>query len=344
MKIAVLGAGSWGTALAKVLSENNHEVSLWGRNEVQMAEMTATGMNQKYLPGVTLKDSILMTSNFETAVSNANVYVLAVASQSVREIVYQLKKYTGIRPLIVNVTKGVEVDTLKRISEVVLEIIPDANFVALSGPSHAEEVSKGIPTTLVSSSVDKEAAELIQDLFGNENLRIYTNPDVVGVELGGALKNIIALGAGISDGLGFGDNSKAALMTRGISEIGRLGKIMGADVDTFKGLSGIGDLIVTCTSMHSRNRRFGILVGQGMSVPEALKEIGMVVEGYYTIKSAYYLSQKFDVDMPITRELYRVLYEGSDARTSVRNLMLRSLKHEMEETVDAKHFWEESKM
>lgn len=344
MKIAVLGAGSWGTALAKVLSENNHQVNLWGRNEIQMAEMSASRINQKYLPNVVLNDQILMTSSFEKAVASADVFVLSVASQSVREIVTQLKGYVGIRPLIVNVTKGVEMETLKRISEVVLEIIPDANFVALSGPSHAEEVSKGIPTTLVSSSVDKEAAELIQDLFGNENLRIYTNPDVVGVELGGALKNIIALGAGISDGLGFGDNSKAALMTRGISEIGRLGKIMGANVDTFKGLSGIGDLIVTCTSMHSRNRRFGILVGEGKPVQEALKEIGMVVEGYYTIKSAYDLSQKFEVDMPITRELYRVLYEGSDARTSVRNLMLRSLKHEMEETVDRVHQWDEIKM
>lgn len=344
MKIAVLGAGSWGTALSKVLSENNQQVNLWGRNEQQMADMATSRINQKYLPGVILNDQILMTSNFAQAVSNADVFVLSVASQSVREIVHQLKAHVGVRPLIVNVTKGVEIESLKRISEVVLEIIPDANFVALSGPSHAEEVSKGIPTTLVSSSVDKEAAELIQDLFGNENLRIYTNPDVVGVELGGALKNIIALGAGISDGLGFGDNSKAALMTRGISEIGRLGKVMGANVDTFKGLSGIGDLIVTCTSMHSRNRRFGILIGEGKPVEEALKQIGMVVEGYYTIKSAYHLSQKFEVDMPITRELYRVLYEGSDARTSVRNLMLRSLKHEMEETVAKANHWDEIKM
>jgi glycerol-3-phosphate dehydrogenase (NAD(P)+) len=196
----------------------------------------------------------------------------------------------------------------------------------------------------VSSSSDKEAAEMVQDIFGNENLRIYTNPDVVGVELGGAFKNIIALGAGISDGLGFGDNSKAALMTRGIFEIARLGKVMGANPDTFKGLSGIGDLIVTCTSMHSRNRRFGILIGQGKSVEEALKEIGMVVEGYYTIRSAYDLSIKFNVDMPITRELYRVLYEGSDAATSVRHLMMRSLKHEMEEAANEIRLWEEIKM
>lgn len=344
MKIAVLGAGSWGTALAKVLADNGHEVRLWGRNTDQMALMAKTRENKKYLPNIELHADMLMTSNFSEAVAGAHVYVLSVASQSVREVLDQLKAQVGIRPLLVNVTKGVEVGSLKRISEIVTEIIPDALYVDLSGPSHAEEVSKGIPTTLVSSSTDKEAAELVQDLFGNDNLRIYTNPDVVGVELGGALKNIIALGAGISDGLGFGDNSKAALMTRGIFEIARLGKLMGANPDTFKGLSGIGDLIVTCTSMHSRNRRFGILIGQGKSVDEALKEIGMVVEGYYTIRSAYDLSKKFNVDMPITRELYRVLYEGSDAATSVRNLMMRSLKHEMEEAANQIRLWEETKM
>lgn len=341
MKIAVLGAGSWGTALAKVLSENDHDVRLWGRNAEQMKEMAEAHENKKYLPNIALKANILMTSDLKEAVNGAHVYVLTVASQSVREVVGNLKSLVGINPLIVNVSKGVEVGSLKRISEVVSEIIPDAVFVALSGPSHAEEVSKGIPTTLVSSSLDKEAAELVQDLFGNDSLRIYTNPDLVGVELGGALKNIIALGAGISDGLGFGDNSKAALMTRGIFEIARLGKLMGANADTFKGLSGIGDLIVTCTSMHSRNRRFGILIGEGKSVEDSLKEIGMVVEGYYTIQSAYDLSLKFDVDMPITRELYRVLYEHSDARTSVKNLMMRRLKHEMEEAASDMRLWEE---
>lgn len=344
MIIAVLGAGSWGTALAKVLADNGHEVRLWGRNSAQMNEMDEVRENKKYLPNIELNQTIHMTSNFDEAVAGAHVFVLSVASQSVREVLAQLNTKVGIRPLIVNVTKGVEVGSLKRISEIVIEMIPDAMYVDLSGPSHAEEVSKGIPTTLVSSSSDKEAAEMVQDIFGNENLRIYTNPDVVGVELGGAFKNIIALGAGISDGLGFGDNSKAALMTRGIFEIARLGKVMGANPDTFKGLSGIGDLIVTCTSMHSRNRRFGILIGQGKSVEEALKEIGMVVEGYYTIRSAYDLSIKFNVDMPITRELYRVLYEGSDAATSVRHLMMRSLKHEMEEAANEIRLWEEIKM
>lgn len=342
MKIAVLGAGSWGTALAKVLADNGHDVVLWGRNENQMLEMNQSRVNQKYLPEVVLPESIELTSSFEKAVTGAHGYVLSVASQSVREIMLQLKPLLPIRPLIINVTKGVEVGSLKRISEVVTEIVPDTMFVALSGPSHAEEVSKGIPTTLVSACVDKEAAELVQDLFASDNLRIYTNPDVVGVELGGALKNIIALGAGISDGLGFGDNAKAALMTRGIFEIARLGKIMGANPDTFKGLSGIGDLIVTCTSMHSRNRRFGILIGQGMPVEEALKQIGMVVEGYYTIRSAFDLSRHFDVEMPITRELYRILYEGSDAMTSVKNLMMRSLKHEMEEAANDIHLWEQA--
>ncbi len=341
MKIAVLGAGSWGTALAKVLADNGHEVNLWGRNEDQMAEAREKRENIKYLPGVSLPVSMKITSDFEEAVSGVHAYVISVASQSVREIMLKLKTYTAIRPLIINVTKGVEISSLKRISEVVKEMIPDALYVSLSGPSHAEEVSRGIPTTLVSACEDKEAAELVQDLFGNDSLRIYTNPDVIGVELGGALKNIIALGAGISDGLGFGDNAKAALMTRGIFEIGRLGKLMGANPDTFKGLSGIGDLIVTCTSMHSRNRRFGILVGQGMPVEKALKEIGMVVEGYYTIRSAYELSKKFEVDMPITDELYRVLYEGKDAMTSVKNLMMRRLKHEMEEAVYDIQLWEQ---
>lgn len=341
MKIAVIGAGSWGTALAKVLADNGHNVALWGRNESQMAEIGTKRVNAKYLPEVELPEAIEATSNFEEAVKGADAYVLSVASQSVREIMKRLKPLLPIRPLIINVTKGVEIGSLKRISEVVCEVATDALYVSLSGPSHAEEVSKGIPTTLVSSCVDKEAAELVQDMFANENLRIYTNPDVVGVELGGALKNIIALGAGISDGLGFGDNAKAALMTRGIYEIARLGKVMGANVDTFTGLSGIGDLIVTCTSMHSRNRRFGILIGQGLAVEEALKQIGMVVEGYYTIRSAYDLSQHFDVDMPITRELYRILYEGSDAMTSVKNLMMRSLKHEMEEAANDIHLWNE---
>ena len=231
MKIAVLGAGSWGTALAKVLSENDHEVRLWGRNAAQMKEMADTHENKKYLPNIALKSNILMTSDLKEAVSGAHVYVLTVASQSVREVVGNLKPYVGINPLIVNVSKGVEIGSLKRISEVVSEIIPDAVFVALSGPSHAEEVSKGIPTTLVSSSLDKEAAELVQDLFGNDSLRIYTNPDLVGVELGGALKNIIALGAGISDGLGFGDNCKAALVNRGFFGIARLGELMGVSSD-----------------------------------------------------------------------------------------------------------------
>ena len=344
MKVAVLGAGSWGTALAKILCDNQQTAVLWGRNAEQMQLMQLEKTSPKYLPGIALPETLKFTSDLSEAIDEAEVVVLAVTSQSVREVLKQVKSLIKTMPIFVNVMKGVEVSTLKRISEVVEEIIPGATYVALSGPSHAEEVSRDIPTTLVSSSHNQMAAELVQDLFSNETLRIYTNPDVIGVELGGALKNIIALGAGISDGLGFGDNAKAALMTRGIFEIGKLGKLMGANADTFKGLTGIGDLIVTCTSMHSRNRRFGILIGQGKSVETALNEIGMVVEGYYTIKSAYDLSLKYGVEMPITTELYKILYEGEEALQSVKNLMLRRQKHEMEEAAGTIRLWEEMKV
>lgn len=340
MKVAVLGAGSWGTALAQVLCENNQDAVLWGRNEVQIETMKRDGVNAKYLPEVKLCPGLQITSDLLGAIDGAEVLVMAMTAQSVREVLLKIKPSLQQLPVIVNVTKGVEVGSLKRISEIVEEILPGAVYVALSGPSHAEEVSLGIPTTLVSACQDQATAELIQDLFSNDNLRIYTNPDVIGVELGGALKNIIALGAGISDGLGYGDNAKAALMTRGIFEIGRLGKVMGANTDTFKGLTGIGDLIVTCTSMLSRNRRFGILIGQGIPVEDALKQIGMVVEGYYTIKSAYDLSLKYNVDMPITAELYKVLYEGVDAKQSVRHLMMRRQKHELEEAAEMINLWD----
>jgi glycerol-3-phosphate dehydrogenase (NAD(P)+) len=232
--------------------------------------------------------------------------------------------------IIVNVAKGIENNSKKRISEIVKEYFPDNDFVVLSGPSHAEEVALDIPTTVVSASRNKEVAEYIQDVFSCSTFRVYTNPDVVGVELGGALKNIIALGAGISDGLGYGDNTKAALMTRGIYEMSKLGVALGADPDTFSGLSGIGDLIVTCTSMHSRNRRAGILIGQGLSMEKAAEEIGMVVEGIKTTKSTFELAGDIGVEMPITKELYNVLYKGADVRESVGKLMGRSMKHEME--------------
>lgn len=331
MKVAVLGAGSWGTALGLVLAQKDLNVSIWSWQQEQTDEIIETKRNEKYLPGVDLPDNLKPTSDLSESISGAKIVLIAVPSQVVRETLEKCADQIKPDQIIVNVSKGIEMTTLKRISEVVSEFLPENKFVALSGPSHAEEVSRKIPTTLVSASADQEAAELIQDTFTTEDLRVYTNPDLVGVEIGGALKNIIALGAGISDGLGYGDNAKAALMTRGIHEIARLGIKMGAKIETFSGLSGIGDLIVTCTSMHSRNRRCGIMIGEGMTSDEAIAKVGMVVEGIYTIKSAHGLSQKYEVEMPIAEQLYKVIYEDYNARESVRNLMMRRKTHEIEE-------------
>lgn len=329
-KIGVLGGGSWGTALSILLANKGQNVDIWVRNEKQFQEMISLRKNSRYLPNVLLPKNLNVVNNLEKAILEKDIILLAVPTHAVRDILNKIKDYVKNEQIIVNVAKGIENDTLLRISEIVSEFLPDNKFVSLSGPSHAEEVALDIPTTVVSSSESMSTAEYIQDVFMNSNFRVYTNPDLIGVELGGALKNIIALGAGISDGLGYGDNTKAALMTRGISEMARLGKAMGASLDTFWGLSGIGDLIVTCTSMHSRNRRAGILIGEGKTTDEAIKEIGMVVEGIKTTKSAYKLSEKYNIDLPITRELYKVLYENKDVKISVPNLMGRDKKHEME--------------
>lgn len=330
--VCVLGAGSWGTALAVALAQKELNITLWGRNSAQLKDMMDQRENTKYLPGVKLPRNINIKKDILEAIKEADVIVISTSSQSVRDVLKSIKKEVKDQSIIVNTAKGIERSTLLPISQVVKDELPENTYVVLSGPSHAEEVSKGMPTTLVASSDSKEIAEFIQDLFMSPNLRVYTNPDVMGVELGGALKNIIALGAGISDGLGFGDNAKAALMTRGIVEISRLGVKMGAQMSTFSGLSGIGDLIVTCTSMHSRNRRCGILIGQGMTTDEAVNEIGMVVEGMFAIDAAYHLSKKFQVEMPITEELYNLIDMKSDVKESVVNLMTRQKKHEMEET------------
>lgn len=331
MKISFIGAGSWGTALSIVVADNKHDVKIWARNAGHIEEMKRTRRNERYLDGVTLPDNIEPTDDIGYCLSDAEVLVIAISSQSYRQVLTQYGSLISDDTIIVNVAKGIENGTLLRISEVVKELKPNNAYVDLSGPSHAEEVSRRLPTTLVSASKDLEVAQLIQDLFSTDYLRVYTNPDVIGVELGGALKNIIALGAGISDGMGFGDNAKAALMTRGIKEITRLGIALGASIDTFNGLTGVGDLIVTCTSMHSRNRRCGIMIGEGLSRDEAEKKVGMVVEGIYATKAAYDLSHKLNIEMPIVDQLYGVLYEGKDARTSVKTLMLRQRKHEMEE-------------
>lgn len=328
MKICFLGAGSWGTALAFILSDKNYEINMWTKEEEHFNSLVETRENSKYLPGVKLKEKIKFYNDIGKAIDGAEIVVLAIPSQAVRSVLEVAKGYTNKDQIIVNVAKGIENGTHMRISEVVEEILPSNKYVILSGPSHAEEVSRYTPTTIVSASYDCDAAEKVQDVFMTESLRVYTNTDVIGVEVGGSLKNIIALGAGISDGLGYGDNTKAALMTRGISEMARLGEAMGGKPDTFAGLSGIGDLIVTCTSMHSRNRRCGIMLGEGLSLEESIDKIGMVVEGAYTVKAAYELSLEYGVDMPITKEIYTVLYEGANAKESVLSLMNRKKKDE----------------
>ena len=332
-KIGVIGGGSWGTALAILLSNKKYEVSIWVRNKDQLEEMVKLRENKRYLPNVVIPDEIITTNDISEAVHNKDLLVLSIPSHGVRETLNNCKGYIKREQVIVNVAKGIENDTLLRVSQIVNEILPDNPYAVLSGPSHAEEVAKNMPTTVVSASTDKEVAKYVQDIFMSPYFRVYTNPDVVGVELGGSLKNVIALGAGISDGLEYGDNTKAALMTRGIIEIARLGEKMGANSATFAGLAGIGDLIVTCTSMHSRNRRAGILIGQGQTLDEAIESIGMVVEGIKTAKSTYELAKKNSVIMPITKEIYEVLYEGKDVKNSVVNLMLRDKKHEMEDVI-----------
>jgi len=341
LKVCVIGSGSWGTALAIALANNGHEIDLWGRNKDHLKEMKISGENTKYLKGIKLPQNIKIEENIERAVNDKEVIVLSIASQGVRGILKEIKKYINKNVIIVNTAKGIERGTLLRLSEVAKEELPENKYVVFSGPSHAEEVSKGMPTTIVASSINRAAAEMIQDIFMSSGMRVYTNPDVIGVELGGALKNIIALGAGISDGLGYGDNAKAALMTRGIVEISRLGVEMGASLDTFSGLSGIGDLIVTCTSMHSRNRRCGLLLGEGKTTKEAIEEIGMVVEGIVTTDAVYNLAKNHKIEMPITDQLYNILYNDANVKEAVLNLMTRQKKHETEEIVGtAENSWE----
>lgn len=332
-KIGVIGGGSWGTALAILLANNNHEVHMWVRDRFQLNQIKESRQNKKYLPDIIIPDEIAITDDISEAIYNKELIVLAVASHAIRDTLSNSKNIIKPDQIIVNVAKGIENHTLLRISEIVGEILPDNPYAVLSGPSHAEEVSKNIPTTVVSASTSKAIAKYVQDVFMSPYFRVYTNPDVIGVELGGSLKNVIALGAGISDGLGYGDNTKAALMTRGIIEIGRLGEKLGASPVTFSGLSGIGDLIVTCTSMHSRNRKAGILIGQGQTLDEAIDTVGMVVEGIKTTKSAYELAKINNVTMPITDEIFNVLYKGKDVNNSVYNLMLRDKKPEMEDII-----------
>ncbi|WDV47587.1 NAD(P)H-dependent glycerol-3-phosphate dehydrogenase [Clostridiaceae bacterium M8S5] len=330
-KIGVIGGGSWGSALCILLANKGYKVDFWIRNEEQVNEINRTRINTKYLPEVKIPETVQISNDLELVIRDKDVLVLAVPTHAVRETVKKIKDKIKDGQIIVNVAKGIENDTLMRISQIVREEAPNSKYAILSGPSHAEEVAKKMPTTVVVASEDKEVTKYIQEIFITPSFRVYAGSDVIGVELGGAVKNVVALGAGISDGLGYGDNTKAALMNRGIAEITRLGVKMGANRHTFTGLSGIGDLIVTCTSMHSRNRRCGIKIGEGMSLDEAIQSIGMVVEGVKTAKSVHYLSEEYDVELPISNAIYEVLYEGKNVKQAVDELMLRDKKNELED-------------
>lgn len=337
MKIGVLGGGSWGTATSVLLANKGNEVLVWDRNIDVINELNIHKRNEKYLPGITIPDNILGVNNIEECCKDSEILIIAVPSQGVRDVCGKLKAFVKKEQIFVSLAKGIENSSLKRVSEVVNEFFPENNICVISGPSHAEEVAKNIPTTVTSSSASMDKAQFVQDVFITPTFRVYTNPDIIGVELGGAIKNVIALAAGISDGIGYGDNTKAALMTRGIAEMARLGIAMGAQPLTFAGLSGIGDLIVTCTSMHSRNRRAGILIGQGKTPEEATKEVKMVVEGITTTASVYKLSQRLNIEMPITNQLYDILFNNKNPKEAVEELMLRDKRHEIEEIV--KKMW-----
>lgn len=328
-KISVMGAGSWGTALAILLNNNGHQVILWSALGDEVTLLCEKRENPAKLPGVKIPEGILITKDEKLAMDQPDVVILAVPSPFTRSTSKRLAPYVRQGQIIVNVAKGVEEKTLMTLSEIIEQEIPCANVCVLSGPSHAEEVSRGLPTTCVVSSHKRATAEYLQEIFMSPVFRVYTTPDILGVELGGALKNVIALAAGTADGLGYGDNTKAALITRGIAEIGRLGVKMGAKAETFAGLSGIGDLIVTCASVHSRNRKAGYLMGKGYTMKQAMDEVKMVVEGVYSAKAAKELAEKYEVEMPIVDEVNKILFEDKSAADAVIDLMLRDKKVEI---------------
>ncbi len=326
--LGVVGAGSWGTALALVLEKNGHQVTLWSSREEKAEELRKLRENVDKLPGVKLPETLEITSDIEAAVKDKELVVLGVPSLYIRSTAAKMAPYVHDGQIIVNVSKGIEESTLSTMTEVILEEIPGGDVAVLSGPSHAEEVSRSIPTTVVAGAKTRKTAEKIQSIFMNETFRVYTSPDMLGIEIGGALKNVIALAAGITDGLGFGDNTKAALITRGIAEMSRLGVAMGGYQETFSGLAGMGDLIVTCASRHSRNRKAGYLIGQGYSMQEAMDEVKMVVEGVYSAKAALKLAEKYYVRLPIIEQVNAVLFDGKEAKEAVRELMVRDGKTE----------------
>lgn len=331
MKVAVLGSGGWGTALAMLLVENGHDVTLWSYQAEESRRLAETGENP-LLPGVKLPQGLTYTSDL-ACVTGCAVVVMATPSFGVRATAGQVKDLLSPDTILVSVSKGIEKGTSLRMTQIIREVTEDKwPVVALSGPSHAEEVARQVPTAVVSASPDQRVAEQIQDLFLNDHFRVYSSSDVIGVELGAALKNVMALCTGCCTGMGLGDNTKAMLMTRGLAETARLGTALGAKKDTFAGLAGMGDLIVTCTSMNSRNYRAGILIGQGTPVPEAIEKIGAVVEGYYAVDSARELAAQVGVELPITQAAYDVLYRGRDPREALLSLMRREKRHETEET------------
>ncbi|MCD7730927.1 MAG: NAD(P)H-dependent glycerol-3-phosphate dehydrogenase [Oscillospiraceae bacterium] len=327
-KFTVLGMGGFGLALAVMLNNFNHEVTVWSAFESEVAAIRSDGENKQKLPGVKISSSITLTNDI-SSVENRDIIIFGVPTGFVRTVARQIAPFVSKETVIVNTSKGLEDGSFKRMSEVMKEELPDSPIVVLTGPSHAEEVAIGMPTTVVAASEDVKYADYVQSVMSNSLFRIYINDDIIGCEIGGSLKNIIALCAGVCDGMNCGDNTKAALMTRGITEIARLGVALGAQTETFAGLSGIGDLIVTCTSMHSRNRRAGILIGQNISPDDAVKQIG-TVEGYTCTKAAYGLAKKIGVDMPITEQCYNVLFNGQNPRMALSNLMERPKRHEAE--------------
>jgi glycerol-3-phosphate dehydrogenase (NAD(P)+) len=329
-KIGVIGGGSWGTALANLLAGQGHTVRLWDTNEALLADMERDRENKRYLPGVMLAEDVHIAREKEDALSDADIVLFAVPAQHFRQALISALPSMKPDAVIVNVAKGIEQGSLKTCSQIAKECAPAHTYAVLSGPSHAEEFGMNMPTTVAVASENIETAEWIQDAFMTDRFRIYTNTDVLGLELGGSLKNIIALGAGISDGMGFGDNTKAALMTRGMAEMVRLGVGMGARAETFLGLAGVGDLIVTCTSPHSRNRVCGISIGKGMNPKDAMAEVGMVVEGMYTAKAAYDLSRKLNIRMPITECICAVIDGEMSAGEALASLMSRPKRHERE--------------
>ena len=326
--VGVVGAGGWGTALALVLEKNGHQVTLWSSREAKAEELRSLRENTDKLPGVKIPEAIEITADMEKAVKDKELVVLGVPSLYIRSTAAKMAPYVSEGQIVVNVSKGIEESTLYTMTEVIADELPMADVAVLSGPSHAEEVSRHIPTTVVAGATTRKTAERIQEIFMNNAFRVYTSPDMLGIEVGGALKNVIALAAGVTDGLGFGDNTKAALITRGIAEMSRLGVAMGGYQETFSGLAGMGDLIVTCASVHSRNRKAGYLIGKGYQMQEAMDEVKMVVEGVHSAKAALKLAEKYYVHLPIIEQVNEVLFHGKPAIDAVKDLMVRDGKTE----------------